>query len=331
MNSASMQLAIIIPAYKTKYLRATLQSLVAQTDQRFQLYVGDDASPEPVENIIREFSGKISIRYQRFTENLGKKSLVGHWTRCLKLTSEPWLWIFADDDFLEPGCVAAFYAELQKTTGQHDVYRFNTVEEKMADQNGATSVTPRPEHPLVQSGKDFLCEQLRGPHNSNMQEIIFSRTAWLRTGIPDFPLAWFADDAFIASLGEPRPLRTLSGPRVHWRWSADNITGDQSRAQNRIKFRAAAKFAQWACQFLTAQKMPATEVGQLTKQWYYEHVLPKEIFLDRECIRATQTLAQTFWGRSAARTGWKLSAFNAGLWAKKMTRGVRRKLGGKNP
>jgi glycosyltransferase involved in cell wall biosynthesis len=313
-------LGIIIPAYKTKFLRATLQSLAAQTDQRFQLYVGDDASPEPVETIVHEFSRKISIRYQRFNENLGRKSLVGHWTRCLKLTREPWLWIFADDDFLEPGCVAAFYAALEKTDGQHDAYRFNTVLEK----NDAPE--ERPAHPELQSGRDFLCDQLRGPHNSNMQEVIFSRPAWERTGIPDFPLAWFADDAFIASLGEPLPLRTLAGPRIHWRWSAENITGNSSRAMWRLKFRAAAQFVQWASDFLNAQKMAARAAARLTQQWYFDYLLPQEIFLDAECRRAALELSRRCWGSSTQRVRLKLLAFNAHLFVKKTVRLTRRKL-----
>jgi hypothetical protein len=318
-------LGIVIPAYKTKFLRTALQSLAAQTDQRFQLYVGDDASPEPVETIVREFSRKISIRYQRYNENLGRKSLVGHWTRCLKLTNEPWLWIFADDDFLEPGCVGAFYAELEKTAGQHEAYRFNTVMEKTGGPAGDATVE-RPPHPALQTGRDFLCEQLRGPHNSTMQEIIFSRAAWERAGIPDFPLAWFADDAFIASLGEVLPLRTIMGPRIHWRWSAETISGSSSAKVLRLKFRAAARFVQWASDFLHAQQMEAKAAARLTKHWYFNYLLPQEVFLDGECIRATQELSRRCWGRSAGRARLKLMAFNARLFAKKTVRVGRRKL-----
>ncbi len=318
-------LGIVIPAYKTKFLRTALQSFAAQTDQRFQLYVGDDASPEPVETIVHEFSRKISIRYQRYNENLGRKSLVSHWTRCLKLTSEPWLWIFADDDFLEPGCVAAFYAELEKSAGQHDAYRFNTVIEKTSGAPGETAVE-RPQHPELQSGRDFLCDQLRGQHNCNMQEIIFSRAAWERTGIPDFPLAWFADDAFIANLGGERPLRTIAAPRIHWRLSRENISGSNSLTVVRQKFRAAAQFVHWASEFLAAQKMAAPAAAQLTQHWYFNYLLPQEIFLDSECIRATQELSRRYWGRSAGRARLKLVAFNARLLAKKTVRATRRKL-----
>jgi glycosyltransferase involved in cell wall biosynthesis len=44
------ELAIIVPAFRVRFLERTLQSLAAQTDRRFRVYVGDDASPEPVES-----------------------------------------------------------------------------------------------------------------------------------------------------------------------------------------------------------------------------------------------------------------------------------------
>ena len=39
-------LAIVIPYFKLTFFEATLQSLANQTDKRFKVYIGDDASPE---------------------------------------------------------------------------------------------------------------------------------------------------------------------------------------------------------------------------------------------------------------------------------------------
>ena len=321
------QLAIVIPAYKTKFLRATLQSIAAQTDRRFQVYVGDDASPEPVENIVREFSRVLPLHFHRFNDNLGKKSLVGHWTRCLKLSREPWLWIFSDDDLMEPGCVAAFYAELEKTAGQHDGYRFNTIVEKTSIRFPQGGSEAKPPHPRFECGVDFLCAQLRGPNNSNLQELIFSRTAWQRVGIPDFPLGWAADDAFMASLGEPLPLCAIAVPRIHWRWSDDNITGSSSRLLARKKLRAAAEFARWSYQFLTKHKMPAREAARLTENNYYFQLLQREMLVDRSILHETRQLAAQCWSRNTLSVVTKVTALNGKLLAKKILRRVRRKRG----
>ena len=60
----SEAIAIVIPAFKALYLRDALLSLAKQTDQRFCVYIGDDASPENLENICHEFSTQINLVYQ---------------------------------------------------------------------------------------------------------------------------------------------------------------------------------------------------------------------------------------------------------------------------
>src|ERR1039457_4715108 len=129
MNDAlvNQKLAIVIPAYKTKFLRESLQSIAGQTNRNFQLYIGDDGSPEPVADIVREFSKKLPLKYHRFDHNLGGTSLVQQWERCVRLSQEPWVWLFSDDDVMEPDCVASFYRTLAATNGEFDVYRFNTL------------------------------------------------------------------------------------------------------------------------------------------------------------------------------------------------------------
>src|ERR1700733_4289836 len=125
-NSLSTELAVVIPAYRAKFLEATLESIAAQTDKRFHVYIGDDASSEPIENVAKQFQGKISLTYRHFDENLGRTSLTKQWHRCIELSREPWVWLFADDDMMEPNCVASFYKTLEVSSA-FDVYRFNTI------------------------------------------------------------------------------------------------------------------------------------------------------------------------------------------------------------
>ncbi|SVA69461.1 uncharacterized protein METZ01_LOCUS122315, partial [marine metagenome] len=91
------QLAIVIPAFKPDFFRATLESIVVQTDMRFQLYVGDDCGPPEIFEICSSFPD-LDLKYYRFPANLGSQSLTEHWNRCVALSSEPWVWLFADDD-----------------------------------------------------------------------------------------------------------------------------------------------------------------------------------------------------------------------------------------
>ena len=56
------QLAIVIPAYKAKFLPKTLDSIAAQTDKRFCVYIGDDCSPEDIGSIVEPYKGKFGLR-----------------------------------------------------------------------------------------------------------------------------------------------------------------------------------------------------------------------------------------------------------------------------
>lgn len=57
-------LGIVIPAYKREdCLRQALQSLVGQTYKEFMVIVVDDHSPEPLLEVVKEFSDKLNIYY----------------------------------------------------------------------------------------------------------------------------------------------------------------------------------------------------------------------------------------------------------------------------
>ncbi len=299
-------LGIVIPAYKTAFLRETLQSIARQTDQRFQLYVGDDGSPEPIAQLVRAFPGARPVNYHRFDQNLGGTSLVRHWERSLGLTTEPWLWLFSDDDLLDPGCVAAFYAELEQSGGRHELYRFNTVWLNDARQTRDASAP----HPAEEGGADFLTARLRGTRRSTFQELIFSRAAWLAAGgIPQFPLAWASDNAFIATLGARCPIRCIPGPRVTWRWSRENISGSSSAATFRIKLLASEEFVRWAIAFLeqhppAAGRLSRLELQRLTEHWFFNcFVRHAWRFLDWDNGREIERFAREVWGRPRG-AGW---------------------------
>ena len=81
-------LAIIIPYYKIRFFEETLKSLENQTDMRFKVYIFNDNSPENPEKLIEKFKNSFYFEYFKFNENLGGKSLVKHWHRCLEKINE---------------------------------------------------------------------------------------------------------------------------------------------------------------------------------------------------------------------------------------------------
>ena len=294
-------LAIIIPAYRAQFLEAALASVLAQTDQRFQLYVFDDASPEPVAEIVQSAQQRRQLTDHRFTENLGGRSLTQHWTRCLEKTAEPWVWLFSDDDVMEPTCVAAFWQEVERTQSAFGLYRFNT----RCINEASVVVAENEPYPLEEMGRAFLLVRLRGERGSTMQELIFSRSAWVAAGgFPDFPLAWAADDAFIAALGRTQPIRHVAGPRVLWRLSEGNITGKTGQAAAAVlvrKLDASRRFIAWAKQFLTDTAanqlcLSEAEINALTEAWFFRNLYFRRRWIDWRTCWLVDGFAAEVWG-----------------------------------
>lgn len=308
-------LAIVIPAYKSSFLREVLDSVAAQTCRKFQLYIGDDASPENIGDIVREYSDELPIHYRRFEKNLGGTSLMKHWKRCVCLGDEPWVWLFSDDDVMEPHCVEKFYEELRITEGRHDLYRFNTIS---INENGQILSENQP-HPQNETGPDFLVSRLRGGRTSTAQELIFSRAAWeSEGGFPDFPLGWASDDAFIARLGARKPIRVIPGPRLKWRLSGRNISTVNSFKLAIQKLQACREFVEWSASFL--KKNPPTdgpltngELAALLEDWFFMQMIYRRQLMTLKSSLQVDRLAASVWNRPRGYGFLKTMKFNYNL------------------
>ena len=259
-------LAIIVPAYKPDYLREALQSILNQTDPRFSLYIFDDASPHNIEEIAADYLELDHVSYTRFEQNLGGESLVKQWKRCIAKTSrEPWLWLFSDDDIMEPACVEAFYQAMAEDTA-HPAYRFDTV--KMTEKGKTIRENQFPD---TFDAADFLNLKLSYQQESYIVEYIFSRGAMEQAGgIPELPMAWAADDLFcveLASLGE---IRSIRGPVVKWRYGAGNISGRSNRNEAVKKLDASRRFVDKLLQ--KAEMVEKMDPPELITDWYVRQI-----------------------------------------------------------
>ncbi|HUA65798.1 MAG TPA: glycosyltransferase family A protein [Alphaproteobacteria bacterium] len=313
-------LAVVIPAYKSSFLREVLASIASQTCRNFHVYVGDDASPENIRDITREFSDKLPIYYHRFSKNLGAISLAEHWRRCINLSHEPWVWLFSDDDLMEDRCVETFYRELRSTSARYELYRFNTYS---IDGQGRL-ISENASHPQNETGPDFLVSRLRGGRTSTAQELIFSRAAWESVGgFPDFPLGWASDDAFIATLGARKPIRVIPGPRLKWRLSGKNISTDNSLAMAIQKHQACRKFVEWAADFLrrnlpTEGALTNGELAALLEDWFFMQMIYRRQLMSVKSSLDVDELAVSVWRRPRGYGFLKTMKFNWNLAREKV-------------
>ena len=255
-------LAVVIPAWRAKFLGEALDSLRKQTDQRFRVYIGDDASRDDLRALTETHGEGLDFVYHRFDGNLGSIDLVKHWHRCIALTEgEPWIWLFADDDVAEPDCVAEFLSALEIGDGSNDLYRFNL---KLIGENSQWVRTPKP-NPPFESDLELLAALLEGGGREwRAPEHIFSRSVYERLGgFINLPLALYTDLATWVEFAGRGGVVTL--PKAHLRWrSHGHGTSSGHRIKNRDALLSAlVGFLDWMHGFLSRNPNQISEASCL--------------------------------------------------------------------
>jgi glycosyltransferase involved in cell wall biosynthesis len=225
-------LAIIIPYYKLTFFEHTLESLQNQSDRRFKVYIGDDASPENPFFLLEKFKGKLDFTYHRFEENLGGISLVKQWERCIDLSKEEeWLMVLGDDDLLSNNVVEKFYSYLPEFENKSNVVKFAS--RTLTEENGKTS--EKFENQKWDTALNFYYKRFKGLTRSSLSEHIFTRKSYFRHGFREYPLAWHSDDMAWVDFSENRQVYSINNSYVVVRLSKINITGKKDNFGSKNK------------------------------------------------------------------------------------------------
>lgn len=227
-------LSIVIPYYKITFFNDTLQSLADQTDQRFKVYIGDDASPESPLNLLEKYQDKFDFVYHKFETNLGSISLTQQWDRCVKLTNgEEWLMILGDDDVLSNNAVASFYDNIFEVESEKiNVIRFAT--QKINEEGKPISKVY--EHLRIEKAVDFLFNKTR----SSLSEYIFRKSQFMNLGFKDFPLAWYSDILAVFEFSNYGNIFSINSSINYIRISDLSISGSSSH--EKLKLQAKFEF-----------------------------------------------------------------------------------------
>ena len=230
-------LAIIIPFFKLTFFEATLQSLAHQSDKRFKVYIGDDASPEDCSALLQKFEGQFDFIYHRFETNIGGTSLTQQWERCIALSDdEEWLMILGDDDVLGENVVEEFYKQYDVFKDMSNLLRFSTqlIDSRRQKLFGVFN------HPEFESGIDFLYRKITGQTRSSLSEYIFRKKVFDRHIFKNYPLAWHSDDKAWVDFAEEKSIYSINNSLVNIRYSAQSISGSQDNLD--LKNRASVQF-----------------------------------------------------------------------------------------
>ena len=274
------ELAIIIPAYKQTYLNAALDSIAAQTNKDFTLYIGDDCSPYDLYSIVKPYESLLDIVYRRFETNLGGKDLVAQWERCIDMTQgEDWLWLFSDDDMMDSECVNQFYQAKKKQT-EAKMIHFDV---NKIDKEGCL-VTSLPKFGEYISCKEYVDGKLRGQLLSFVVEFIVKREIFFGMGrFENFDLAWGSDFvSWIKFSDKAGGIQTCPSARVNWRSSGINITTRHDRKTIYRKLCSTIAYTTWILDFSQQHKWG--------HPWFYSKFMFGEIRRNIDCLSVLQAI-----------------------------------------
>lgn len=250
----SVELAIIIPAFKAKYFRYSLESLRKQTRKDFNIYVCDDDSPDDLKSIVDEFID-LPIIYHKFKNNLGCTDLVGQWNRCVSISnSERWICLFSDDDIMDSRCVEKFY-EI-KSNSHVEVFRFNTI---IIDENNQ-SFYPAVFGPSFETSESMAYYLLMGERGNSMPDHIFSRNVYEKNGgfvKTDFGQA--ADWATSILFSKEKGIQIIPNAILYWRRSDLNITSNAFKNRE-VTIKGYYQFIYWVVNHFAYLKNNENEI-----------------------------------------------------------------------
>lgn len=183
-----MKFSITIPAYKRKYLREAIESVLAQTYSDYELIIVDDCSPEDIKSLVDTFTDS-HIRYYRNKKNCGAENVVDNWNICLSYCTGDYVICMGDDDRILPSCLDE-YVSLIKKYQNLNVYHAKTI---IIDENGERYKVQE-SRPVWESAIEMIYNQFNYKRVQFIGDFCFLRS-WLvdNGGYEKFPYAFYSD------------------------------------------------------------------------------------------------------------------------------------------
>lgn len=191
-------LAIVIPYYKIDFFEETLKSVAAQTDKRFTLYIGNDASPHDPLPLIQKYFPDGNYNYYDYKDNLGGKNLAMQWERILENVTEEWFQILGDDDMISGNFVEEFYLKYDNFRDVNLIKSASIIIDENKEVLHSKSLNfLEGMYNII----DFFLEKQEGKINSSLSEHIFRNCSFQKVKFTKYPLAWHSDDFILLQIG----------------------------------------------------------------------------------------------------------------------------------
>lgn len=235
-----MKYSFILPAYKARFFREALDSILSQTYKDFELIIVNDASPEDLYSIVKGYNDP-RIRYYVNEKNIGGKDLVAQWNHCLEYAKGEYVILASDDDVYFP----LYLEKMDELVSKYPEVNVIRPKIQLINENGDVMCVLG-EVPEKVSRIEFLYNWMNESIGSGIPYYVFKKEALLSiSGFHKFPLAWFSDDATVFELSK-NGLAFYNEVLFSFRFSGINITTKKNTAKVlSYKLAALIDFDRW--------------------------------------------------------------------------------------
>ena len=188
--SESISFSFIMPAYKARFIRMAIESILNQSCRDFELIIVNDASPENLKKIVDSYADS-RIIYKENETNIGGTDLVANWNHCIKFAHNDYIVLATDDDTYEPDFLFEATEQIKKYPS---VSLIRSGVKKIGEQGQVLDM----EFPLKEymTSREFTLCWAKGYTISCVSNYIFKKEALFAIGgFISFPHAHFSDDA----------------------------------------------------------------------------------------------------------------------------------------
>ncbi|SIS96751.1 Glycosyltransferase involved in cell wall bisynthesis [Chryseobacterium ureilyticum] len=219
------KLAIVIPYYKIDFFEESIQSVAAQTNKNFTLYIGNDASSTDPIKIIEKYFKEGDYRYFHYSDNMGGKNPAQQWERILENVEEEWFQILGDDDMISTNFVEEFHKHISTVESK----KISTIKisHHLIDEENNILRSINIGQTIIPSTEVFKMKY-KGIIASSLSENIFSLAAFKKYKFEKIPFAWGTDDLALLTFSGFKDIYYLSNAYVNVRISTSSISGNLS-------------------------------------------------------------------------------------------------------
>ena len=270
MVSKKIKFSIVIPAYKSIFLKECIDSILEQSYTNFELIIVDDDSPQHLYSIVSMYDDP-RIKYYKNETNYGAVDVVKNWNKCVDYASGDYLICMGDDDKLLPNCLSEYLNLIEKYPN-YGVYHAWT--EFINSESVVIGIQePRPIHESVYS---LIWFRWSGRKQFIGDFLFDLKLLKGNGGFYYIPLAWASDDISSYIAAKNTGIVNSQIPLFQYRFNDYTISNTENSS---IKIKSIDEEKKWMQNFLLKEPDDKIDIVLWTciNKDFEHHYLRKKI------------------------------------------------------